>query len=141
SCGMRYRQLNPIRARKISIDRTLFLSVSTVVLMAFTLAGCAPSSGNLAASSTGLSFGSVAIGSMSHQSLTLTYSTSEPSTVTQATASGEGFNFKGPPLPSTLSAGQSMTFTLSFAPTAMGTASGSLSITSSQTSSSQITGG
>jgi hypothetical protein len=110
-------------------------------LAALTLAGCASLSGNLAASSSTLSFGSVAIGTMSHQSLTFTNSGTEPSTVTQAVASGGGFNFKGPPLPSTLSAGQSITFTISFAPTAMGNASGSLSITSSQTSSPQLTGG
>ncbi|MGD0907851.1 MAG: choice-of-anchor D domain-containing protein, partial [Candidatus Acidiferrales bacterium] len=121
--------------------RTIFLLLPTVLLAALTQSGCAPSSGNLAASPTSLSFGNVVLGSNSHQTLTLTNSGTAPSTVTQAAASGAGFNFKGPSLPMTLAAGQSITFTTSFAPTAMGNASGSLSITTSQTSSPQFTDG
>ncbi len=138
---MKYRLLYRfLVVRKISNCHIVFLLLPAVVLAALTLSGCAPSSGNLA-SPTSLSFGDVVIGSNSHQSLKLTNSGTAPSIVTQATASGGGFNFKGPTLPMTLAAGQSVTFTMSFAPTAIGNVSGNLSITSSQTTLPQITSG
>jgi hypothetical protein len=91
------------------------------------------SSGDLATSPRSLSFGNVAMGSSSSQRLTLTNSGMSAYTITQAVASGGRFTVKGPPLPLTLAEGQSATFTTSFAPTAVGSATGSLSITSTRT--------
>ena len=107
----------------------ILLAVLVVVLIQ---SGCVSLSGNLLASSKNLSFGNVAIGSSSHQSVTLTNSGTGALTLTQAVASGRGFTVKGPPLPLTLAGGQSATFTTTFVPTAVGSASGSLSIAKTQ---------
>jgi Abnormal spindle-like microcephaly-assoc'd, ASPM-SPD-2-Hydin len=114
------------------VYRTILRLLPTVLLAAFTQSGCVSSSGNLAGPPN-LSFGNVAIGSSSNQNLTLMNSSTSAITVTQAVASGSGFTVKGPSLPLTLAEGQSVTFTTRFAPTAIGSASGSLSITKSQT--------
>jgi hypothetical protein len=55
--------------------------------------------------------------------------------------SGGGFTATGPPLPLTLAAGQSATFMARFAPSAIGSASGSLLITKMQQTTPQLTGG
>src|SRR5216683_3053365 len=135
---MNSRKLNRLLVRTLSNCRIVLRILPAVVLASITLSGCATSSGNLA-SPTSLSFGNVVIGSNSHQTLRLTNSGTALSTVTQATASGRGFSLKGPSLPLTLDAGQSVTFTMNFAPTAIGNASGTLSITRSQTSTTPIT--
>jgi hypothetical protein len=126
------RELNRSHIRKLSICGTIFQLLPTILLVALTLSGCASLSGNLTASPASLSFGNVAIGSTSHQSLSLTNSGTDAFTLTQAVASGGGFTVKGPRLPLTLAGGQSATFTTSFAPSAIGSISGSLSITKSQ---------
>ena len=131
------------RLRNDSVYRIIYRLFPTVLLAAFTLSGCVSSPGNLVPSSTSLSFGSVAIGSSSTQSLTLTNSATGPITITQTVASGGGFTVKAPPLPLTLAEGQSATFTTRFAPKAIGSASGSLLITKSQTitTTPQLSGG
>lgn len=109
--------------------------------MALPQSGCLSLSGNLTPSQTNLSFGNVAIGSSSNQSLTFRNSGTAPSTITKAVASGGGFTVTGPPLLLTLAAGQSTTFMARFAPSAIGSASGSLLITSTQETTPQLTGG
>jgi len=111
------------------------------LVAALTQSGCVSSSGNLSASQSNLSFGSVAIGSSSNQSLTLRNSGTAGFTITKAVASGGGFTVTGPPLPMTLAEGQSATFIARFAPSAIGNASGSLLITKSQASTPQLSGG
>jgi ASPM-SPD-2-Hydin domain-containing protein/HYDIN/CFA65/VesB family protein/centrosomal CEP192-like protein/Ig-like domain-containing protein/Big-like domain-containing protein len=135
---MGYPKLTRLHTRIISICRSIFLLLMTAVLAALTLSGCAysaSSSGNLAVSPTSLSFGNVVIGSSSNQTLTLTNSGSANFTLTQTVASGGDFTIKGPPLPLTLPQGQSATFTTSFAPTAISIVSGSLSVTTSESTS------
>ena len=137
---MGHRLVSDFHIRKGSICRTIFLLLLTVLLAALTQSGCVSSSGNLAAIPSSLSFGNVAIGSSSNQSLTLTNSGTAAFTITQTVASGGDFTVKGPPLPLTLAQGQSATFMARFAPTALGIASGSLSITKSQTTSTRVSG-
>jgi hypothetical protein len=112
-----------------------------VVVAALTQSGCVSSSGNLTASQSNLSFGSVSIGSSSNQSLTVRNSGAAPLTITQAVASGGGFTVAAPPLPMTLAVGQSATFMARFEPSAIGEASGKLLITKTQTSTPQLAGG
>src|ERR1700693_201743 len=112
-------KLNRLHTRKISICRTIFLLLPTVLLAALTQTGCALTSGNLATSPTSLSFGNVAIGSSRNQTLTVTNAQSETITITIAVASGGGFTVKGSSLPMTLAWGQSTTFITRFAPTAI----------------------
>src|ERR1700682_3494267 len=108
-----------------------------VLLAALTQSGCV-SSGNLAASPSSLSFGNVRIGSVSNQILTLTNSGSSAFTITKTAPSGRGFKIQGPPLPLTLGVGQSATFKTTFAPSATGNASGSISITRTQASTPEL---
>jgi len=112
-----------------------------VLVAALIQSGCVSSSGDLIASQSNLSFGNVAIGSSSNQSLTLRNSGAAAFTITKAIASGGGFTVTGPPLPLTLAEGQTATFMARFAPSAVGDASGSLLITRSQSTTSQLTSG
>src|SRR6266403_1067958 len=132
---MRRTPANRPHTRKGSIYRTIFLLLPAVLLAALSQSGCGLASGTLVISPTSLNFGSVAIGSSSNQTITLTNSGNNAITLVQIDASGGGFTRKGPTLPLTLAGGQSATFTITFAPSAMGSVSGSLSITRSQSSS------
>jgi hypothetical protein len=78
------------------------------------------------------------VGASSNQTLTITNSTATTSTLTEIIASGTGFKIKGPSLPLVLNPGESATFTTSFAPTSLGSASGSVAITSSELTSPRV---
>jgi len=84
----------------------------------------------LAANPSSLSFGNVAAASSKTLSQTLTNSGGSAVTISQIAASGTGFSFTGINPPVTLSAGQSFTFNVTFAPAVAGSVSGVLSVTS-----------
>ncbi len=92
-------------------------------------ATAAAASGTLNANPTSVSFGTVNVGSTSTQNVTVTAATANV-TINQANVTGTGFSVGGLTLPVTVNAGSSRTFTVSFAPTANGTASGSVSLVS-----------
>ncbi len=100
------------------------------------LSGTGLASGSLAASPASVSFGSVQLGGHQAQTVTLTNNASSSVTISQASASGTGFSLTGPTLPVTLTAGQSASFTATFAPATAGTATGSIAIASNATNSS-----
>ncbi len=85
--------------------------------------------GQLTANPTSLNFGTVVVGSSSSQNVTVTAGTGSV-TISQANVSGAGFAVSGLSLPLTLSAGQSITFSASFAPSTTGATSGSVSLVS-----------
>ena len=91
--------------------------------------GTAPT-GQLMASATSLSFGSVAIGGNSTQQVTLTNSGNAAVQVSQIAPSGAGFTVSGLTAPATLNPSQTVTLSVSFAPTAAGSATGSVVVTS-----------
>ena len=142
--------------------RNSSLIVSSLIFAAFTLAsgaflsGCAGvtsakgsgsatattsdtttsgASGTLSVSPAAISFGNVAVGSTSNQSLSVTNSGTVALTISQVTVTGPGFSMGGASLPLTLSPGNTFTFTASFDPIAAGNVSGSFSIVSPQLSS------
>lgn len=88
----------------------------------------------LSLSPANVSFGSIATGSSSTQTVTLSNTGTAPVTISQATAS-IGFSISGLSLPITLAAGQSASFNAVFAPTAAGTATGSISVVSNASNS------
>jgi hypothetical protein len=88
------------------------------------------SAGVLSTSDSSLTFGNVQIGGSASQSETLTNSGGTSVTISQAKVSGTGFSATGLSLPMTLSPGQSFTFGTVFAPTAGGSATGSIAVTS-----------
>lgn len=92
--------------------------------------GVTPAAGSLVPNPASVSFGNVQVGSSKNVSETITNSGSASITVSQAAATGSGFSMSGLTTPTTLSAGQSVTFTLTFAPQAAGSPSGNVAITS-----------
>lgn len=83
----------------------------------------------LSASPSNIGFGNVTVGSSSSQPGTLTAGSSA-TTVTSASWNGQGYSVNGIRFPVTLTAGQSVHYTITFAPQASGDASGSITFIS-----------
>ncbi len=103
------------------------------VVVSFTGVGVAP--GTLAANPSSLAFGSIQVGTTSSKSETLTNTGSTAVNISQATVSGAGYSISGLSLPATLNPNQSVSFTVSFDPTASGASNGSVSIVSNASNS------
>jgi Abnormal spindle-like microcephaly-assoc'd, ASPM-SPD-2-Hydin len=88
----------------------------------------------LTVNASSVTFGNVALGTPSTQSLTLSSTGGAAVTVASASLSGTGFTDSGVTFPLTLNAGQSATLNLQFVPTAAGAATGQLTINSNSTS-------
>ncbi len=106
-------------------------ATGSVPNLSIPLTGTGVAQGALTPSPTSLAFGNVTVGSSKSLTDTLTNSGGSSLTISAATASGTGFSLSGLSLPLTLSAGQSTSFTVVFAPTASGADSGNITITSS----------
>jgi Abnormal spindle-like microcephaly-assoc'd, ASPM-SPD-2-Hydin len=98
-------------------------SASATITVTFTAS-------TLSANPASLAFGTVQVGSKANLSETLTDTGSSSVTISQANLTGTGFSISGLTLPVTLTSNQSVTFTATFAPTASGAVSGTLSIVS-----------
>jgi hypothetical protein len=99
------------------------------------LSGTGLAAGTLSANPTSLAFGSVQVSSNKSLSETLTNTGGSTVTISQANLTGAAFSISGLTLPTTLIANQSITFTVFFAPTSAGSASGNLSVVSTATNS------
>jgi len=99
-----------------------FLAVLTVTANA--AVGTTP----LTISPSNISFGNVPVGTSQAQALVLANSGWFRLTISSATLSGHGFTLSGLNYPVTLDAGQSVTCTITFAPTSAGSDSGGVSI-------------
>jgi hypothetical protein len=84
----------------------------------------------LSVSLSTVNFGSVQVGSSNTQSITLTSSGTAALNLSQASISGSGFTMSGISTPVTLSAGQTTTLTVKFAPEQAGNATGGISLAS-----------
>jgi hypothetical protein len=84
----------------------------------------------LSASPATLNFGSVVTGSSASQTITLSNAGGAAATISQAVISGTGYTMSGFAIPTTLAAGASTSFSVKFAPSAAGTDSGSVTVTS-----------
>jgi len=94
------------------------------------LSGTGISPGGLSSSPTSLGFGSVTVGSNQSLAEKVTNTGGSSVTISQVGISGAGFSVSGIATPVTLTAGQNVSFTVSFAPTSAGPASGTVTITS-----------
>src|SRR3989441_465799 len=93
----------------------------------------------LTASPSSLSFGNVTVGSKSApQTVTLTNSGNSSASTSHINASGSGFSASGLTAPLTLAAGQTASFSVVFASTTAGTATGNVSLVSNATNSPTI---
>ncbi len=94
------------------------------------LSGSGVAPGSLSANPTSLAFGNIQVGGTSSKSETVTNTGGATVTLSQANVTGAGYSVSGLTLPTTLAASQSVTFTVTFAPTAAGTVNGNLSLVS-----------
>ena len=90
------------------------------------LEGTGATSDSVTASPSTVSFGQVAVGTSTTQSVVLTNHRTYGIQVSSPQATGGGFSVSSPALPITLHAGQSTTVTVTFAPTSAGTSGGRL---------------
>ena len=77
-----------------------------------------------------LSFGSVGVSAKSLLTLSLTNTGTGDVTISQISVTGAGYSLSGLSLPATVAPGQSITLSVTFAPTAAGSATGTLSVSS-----------
>jgi hypothetical protein len=104
--------------------------------MAIALSGAGVSATlQLSLSPTSLDFGNVTVGQTATQSITVSNSGNSNIDISQVNVSGAGFSASGLTPPVTLNPGQNATISVVFAPTASGSASGSVSIVSNATNS------
>ena len=96
-------------------------------ILAFT-AHAAASTVSLTPNPPNINFGAVGVGTSQPTSLVLTNPGGPKVSITNATLKGTGFSLSGLNYPLTLAGGQSVTCTVTFAPQAAGSYSGSLSI-------------
>lgn len=89
----------------------------------------------LSASPTSLSFGSITTGTSTTQTATVTNSGNSTVSFSSLTVTGTGFSSSGTTLPATLTAGQSTTFGVVFAPSTAGSFSGTATVTSNASNS------
>jgi hypothetical protein len=104
--------------------------------------GIAVSTGGLSIAPTTLGIGNVVVGTSGHASGSLTASGASV-TVTAASTTNSAFTVSGLSFPVTITAGQSVPFTITFSPTATGAASATLSVASNaetSTSTEALTG-
>ncbi len=107
--------------------------VSNAPTITVALSGTGTSTtGTLTISPTSYSFGNVTVGTTSSQAATLTASGSSM-LISSATTTNQEFTLGGLTLPTTLAAGQSLTLTVNFKPTASGSASTQISLAAGST--------
>lgn len=98
-------------------------------------AAASPTQGSsLSVSASSLNFNGVVVGQTGSQTLQLTNSGSTPLQLTALSVSNQSFSLAGPSLPRTLPPSNSLSYTLRFAPTALGNSTATLNITSSASS-------
>lgn len=125
---------SPTRSRSYSATLTLTSDASDpTVNVSLTGTGSA-SSGTLAVTPASMNFGNVTVGSSQTQNGSVT-ANGGSLTLTSATSNNAAFTIAGLSLPLNLAAGQSAPFTVTFAPTASGNASATISFVASNSSS------
>ncbi|WP_263357913.1 choice-of-anchor D domain-containing protein [Acidicapsa ligni] len=125
----------PKSAGAVTGKLTITSNSTTGATSAITLTGTgtAAATPQLTLSATSLPFGSLADGTSKSLSLTLTSSGTSSVTVSAASITGTGFSLVAGSWPQTLTAGQSLTIQVKFAPTAAGAVTGKLTISSNST--------
>ncbi len=98
--------------------------------LSMSLSGTGATQGAASASPTSLNFGTVVVNSTQAMSETVTNTGGSTLTISQVAISGTGFTVSGISTPAALTAGQSATFSVIYAPLSAGSASGSVTVTS-----------
>ncbi len=119
--------VTPTSAGSVSGNVTITSNAPTLIIP---LSGTGVAPGVLGANPSSLSFGNVTVGTNQSLSETVTNTGGSSVTISQVGLSGTGFSLTGITAPITLTAGQSTTFTVTFAPQTAASASGNVTITS-----------
>jgi hypothetical protein len=119
----------PASAGSVSGNVTITSTASNPTLT-IPVTGTGVTQGTLGSNPTSLGFGNVTVGANQSLSETVTNTGGSSVTISQATINGTGFSLSGITTPLTLTAGQSATFTVKFAPLTAASASGTVTITS-----------
>jgi Abnormal spindle-like microcephaly-assoc'd, ASPM-SPD-2-Hydin len=106
------------------------LVVLSILLLFCSSAPSAQAQGRLTTSPDIMSFGHVSVGSSHSGALTLKNTGNQTLTVSGQVLTGSGFSASGLKFPKTLTVGESVSFTVVFAPTQGGSASGTLQLLS-----------
>lgn len=118
----------------ISSERRLIAGacLGAILILVTGCAGNGPAlvPGTLSVSASAFDFKTVAIGQTANQTLTITNSGHSPIQVTGLTLSNKEFAITGPSIPRTILSANSLSYTVSFSPTAAGNATATLAITS-----------
>ena len=101
-------------------------------------AGAGVNASGMEASPAALTFGNVAVGSTSAQSIALTNMAGSSVTLSAPISSTTAFSASGPTFPMSLQAGQTVALKVAFAPTAMGAANGTITVASDSGNSTMI---
>ena len=120
--------LNPSAAGAVAGNVAITSTASNSSLNV-ALSGTGVTAATLAASPTSIGFGSVQVGNAQSQTERLTNSGGSPLHIATATVTGAGFSTSGLSVPTTLNAGQSLTFNVTFTPSGGGAANGNLTLT------------
>ncbi|MGC1835619.1 MAG: choice-of-anchor D domain-containing protein, partial [Candidatus Acidiferrales bacterium] len=120
-------QFAPTTAGAITGSLTVISDASNSPLM-ISLSATGTQTG-LAVAPFALTFGNVVVGQTGTQSVELTNTGTTNVVINLATVTGNGFGISGLSLPKTLTAGQSLSFNVQFAPTTAGAATGSIAFT------------
>jgi hypothetical protein len=107
-------------------DTIKVISSAANVILPLEVRGTGVSSEAVTATPSIVSFGQVAIGTVSTVPVVLTNARSWKITLSALQTTGVGFSIHGPAFPLTLDGGQSVTLNVAFAPQAAGTTAGSL---------------
>src|SRR5271166_4470634 len=129
-------QFAPTSAGAVTGSLTIVSDASNSPL-AISITGTGTQTG-LTIAPSALTFGNVVVGQSSTQSVKLTNSGSSNLTINLATVAGTGFGISGLSLPTTLNAGQSLSFNAQFAPTSAGAETGSITFTDNAPGSPQV---
>ncbi|GGA60066.1 hypothetical protein GCM10011507_09550 [Edaphobacter acidisoli] len=125
-------QFDPSATGSATGQLTITSNSSTGSTAGVTLSGTGTAAANpqLTVSTASLSFGSVTVGSATTQPVTLTSTGTTAVTVNAAAITGGGYSIVGGSFPVTLNPSQSLTVQVQFDPSATGSATGQLTITS-----------
>lgn len=120
---------------RLTITSQTLSSTTSVITLSGTGDASTPT---LAINAATISFGTVVVNNTATQSVTLTSTGVAPVTISTASLTGKGFTTSALTLPLTLDPGQTATLSVQFDPTAVGTASGQLTIISNSSTGAKV---
>lgn len=147
SCGQITRAANRAKQATSAARKAISVaSLALLLLLTLPFLGCtgvtgsnkaaststtAPGSATVSLAPSSITFGSVAVGGTASQSVTISNDTESTVTISKASATAAGITITGVTFPVTIAAGMKATFDVAYAPKAVGSLSGDISVLTS----------